>query len=187
MILSIFYCCIFKDILQRNLIAFLFCSRDVYKWVNPESAAATGAYHSQQNSNSHSRQQQQQQQQQQDVGGGGGHLESKDLLHHPVYRELSRINGGINRMDLGELKRRCKELRLDCAGKREAVKRRLKVQYLCAVQARLDVLGSGLPRETAFASPCWPDRKGKWDPHLINGRGYQSRLPSRKGKGDTFR
>jgi len=48
---------------------------------------------------------------------------------HPVYRTISLINGTINRMDLNQMKTRCKELKLDCNGKREAVKRRLKEYY----------------------------------------------------------
>lgn len=48
---------------------------------------------------------------------------------HPVYRTISLINGTINRMDLNQMKTRCKELQLDCNGKREAVKRRLKEYY----------------------------------------------------------
>ena len=53
----------------------------------------------------------------------------KSDTDHPVYRTISLINGTINRMDLGEMKNRCKELNLDCNGKREAVKRRLKEYY----------------------------------------------------------
>ena len=56
------------------------------------------------------------------------HYEKTDT-DHPVYRTISLINGTINRMDLGEMKTRCKELNLDCNGKREAVKRRLKEYY----------------------------------------------------------
>lgn len=48
---------------------------------------------------------------------------------HPVYRTISLINGSINRMDLSEMKSKCKELQLDCNGKREALKRRLKEYY----------------------------------------------------------
>ena len=48
---------------------------------------------------------------------------------HPVYRTISLINGTINRMDLNQMKIRCKDLQLDCNGKREAVKRRLKEYY----------------------------------------------------------
>ena len=48
---------------------------------------------------------------------------------HPVYRTISLINGNINRMDLNQMKNRCKELQLDSNGKREAVKRRLKEYY----------------------------------------------------------
>ena len=48
---------------------------------------------------------------------------------HPVYRTISLINGSINRMDLSEMKNKCKELQLDCNGKREALKRRLKEYY----------------------------------------------------------
>ena len=58
-------------------------------------------------------------------------LYRSDQLHtsHPVYRTISLLNGNINRMDLNEMKTRCKELQLDCNGKREAVKRRLKEYY----------------------------------------------------------
>lgn len=53
----------------------------------------------------------------------------KSDTDHPVYHTISLINGTINRMDLGEMKNRCKELNLDCNGRREAVKRRLKEYY----------------------------------------------------------
>ncbi len=45
---------------------------------------------------------------------------------HPVYHEISFMNGQINRMSFGEMKEKCKSLGLDCSGRREAVKRRLK-------------------------------------------------------------
>lgn len=51
---------------------------------------------------------------------------NENLMAHPVYNEISLINGQINRMDLGQMKQRCKLLNLECNGKREAVKRRLK-------------------------------------------------------------
>lgn len=46
-----------------------------------------------------------------------------------VYKEISLINGQINRMNLGELKNACKELKLDCYGRKDPLKRRLKEHY----------------------------------------------------------
>ena len=59
------------------------------------------------------------------------HKHQSDQFHstHPVYHTISLINGTINRMDLNQMKSRCKELNLDSNGKREAVKRRLKEYY----------------------------------------------------------
>ena len=59
------------------------------------------------------------------------HKHHSDQPHstHPVYHTISLINGTINRMDLNQMKSRCKELNLDSNGKREAVKRRLKEYY----------------------------------------------------------
>jgi len=48
---------------------------------------------------------------------------------HPVYKTISLINGKINRMDLNQMKVHCKEHKLSCHGKREAVKRRLKEYF----------------------------------------------------------
>ncbi len=53
-------------------------------------------------------------------------LDLGDLMGHPVYHQISVANGRINRMDLQQMKQRCRHLRLDSSGKREAVKRRLK-------------------------------------------------------------
>ena len=52
-----------------------------------------------------------------------------NIIQHPVYNQISYVNGQINRMDLGQMKVRCKELELECNGKREAVKRRLKEHF----------------------------------------------------------
>lgn len=46
-----------------------------------------------------------------------------------VYKEISLINGQINRMNLGELKNACKDLKLDCYGRKDPLKRRLKEHY----------------------------------------------------------
>lgn len=51
---------------------------------------------------------------------------NSNYLEHPVYNDISLINGEINRMDCQVLQLKCKELHLDCRGKREALKRRLK-------------------------------------------------------------
>ncbi|XP_059090591.1 3'-5' exoribonuclease 1-like [Tigriopus californicus] len=55
--------------------------------------------------------------------------EYQNTQSHPVYSAISFINGQINRMDLNDLKQKCKQNNLDCHGKREAVKRRLKEYY----------------------------------------------------------
>jgi 3'-5' exoribonuclease 1 len=47
----------------------------------------------------------------------------------PVYREISLLNGQINRMGLGELKQACKDRHLDCYGGRDPLKRRLKEHW----------------------------------------------------------
>lgn len=54
---------------------------------------------------------------------------SEFLMQHPVYNEISLANGRINRMSYDQMKKHCKELNLECNGKREAVKRRLKEHY----------------------------------------------------------
>ena len=48
---------------------------------------------------------------------------------HKVYKEISFINGQINRMNLNDLKINCKELELDCQGGKDPIKRRLKEHY----------------------------------------------------------
>lgn len=52
-----------------------------------------------------------------------------DPYGHPVYNEISYINGQINRMDVSQMRNRCKEVGLEPAGKREALKRRLKEYF----------------------------------------------------------
>ncbi len=51
------------------------------------------------------------------------------MTYGDVYHSISLMNGEINRMDLSEMKHRCRELNLHPMGKREAVKRRLKEYY----------------------------------------------------------
>ena len=53
----------------------------------------------------------------------------KSSFDHPVYKEISRKNGIINRLDLSSMKRLCKEEGLDSTGKRDMVKQRLKQFY----------------------------------------------------------
>ena len=55
--------------------------------------------------------------------------ENQNHFEHKVYREISQLNGEINRMSLGELKNKCKSLHLDCYGKRDPLKRRLKEHF----------------------------------------------------------
>ncbi len=62
-----------------------------------------------------------------DDGGSKRILTQFDIEGHPVYGRISVTNGEINRMSLQQMKQRCRQLRLDNLGKREAVKRRLKV------------------------------------------------------------
>jgi len=54
---------------------------------------------------------------------------SEENFENEVYKEISLLNGQINRMNLGELKNACKSLHLDCYGKRDPLKRRLKEHY----------------------------------------------------------
>ena len=55
--------------------------------------------------------------------------EEGETFENKVYREISFMNGQINRMNLGELKTQCKRLNLDCYGKKDPLKRRLKEHY----------------------------------------------------------
>lgn len=52
-----------------------------------------------------------------------------ETFEDKVYREISLMNGQINRMNLGELKTQCKRFNLDCYGKKDPLKRRLKEHY----------------------------------------------------------
>lgn len=56
-------------------------------------------------------------------------VEENESFQDKIYRELSLINGQINRMNLGELKNQCKSLKLDCYGRKDPLKRRLKEHY----------------------------------------------------------
>ena len=55
--------------------------------------------------------------------------ENRGSFDHPVYKDISRKNGLINRLDLSSMKRLCKEEGLDSTGKRDMVKQRLKQFY----------------------------------------------------------
>lgn len=56
-------------------------------------------------------------------------MEDKENYEHDVYKDISYINGQINRMNLNQLKNECKNERLDCNGGRDPIKRRLKEHY----------------------------------------------------------
>ena len=56
-------------------------------------------------------------------------VEEGETFEDKVYREISLLNGQINRMNLGQLKTQCKNLNLDCYGKKDPLKRRLKEHY----------------------------------------------------------
>lgn len=57
------------------------------------------------------------------------HPEPIDPAQRDVYHTISLINGRINRMSVGEMKRQCQRLHLDWQGQRQTVKRRLKEHY----------------------------------------------------------
>ena len=42
--------------------------------------------------------------------------ESTETFEEKIYKEISLINGRINRMDLNQLKMACKDVKLDCHG-----------------------------------------------------------------------
>ena len=55
--------------------------------------------------------------------------ESKSDYGHPVYKEISRKNGVINKSDLSTLKKMCKDENIDSAGKRQLIQQRLKTYF----------------------------------------------------------
>jgi len=52
--------------------------------------------------------------------------ENENNFNHPIYKEISRKNGFINKADLSTLKRMCKEENIDSSGKRNLIQQRLK-------------------------------------------------------------
>ena len=56
-------------------------------------------------------------------------VSDKTSFDHPVYKDISRKNGLVNRLDLSSMKRLCREEGLDSTGKRDMVKQRLKQFY----------------------------------------------------------
>jgi len=52
--------------------------------------------------------------------------ENKNSFDHPVYKEIARYNGQINRSDLSTMKHMCRMENIDSSGKRDLVKQRLK-------------------------------------------------------------
>ena len=63
--------------------------------------------------------------------------EEQQQQFHPVYNDISLMNGRINRMNLHEMKTECKILRLDCHGKKETIKRRLKEYHKVIKQSSI--------------------------------------------------
>ena len=55
--------------------------------------------------------------------------DNRTSFDHPVYKDISRKNGLVNRLDLSSMKRLCREEGLDSTGKRDMVKQRLKQFY----------------------------------------------------------
>jgi len=55
--------------------------------------------------------------------------ENENNYDHPVYKDISRKNGLINKADLSTLKRMCKEEGLESAGKRNLIQQRLKCYW----------------------------------------------------------
>jgi len=55
--------------------------------------------------------------------------ENENNYDHPVYKDISRKNGLINKSDLSTLKRMCKEEGLDSGGKRNLIQQRLKCYW----------------------------------------------------------
>lgn len=64
-----------------------------------------------------------------DGGGGSSGNGQAGRYGHPVFQEISRKNGFINRQDLSTLKRLCKLEEIDSAGKRDMIIKRLKQFY----------------------------------------------------------
>ena len=62
---------------------------------------------------------------------GDGVIKDKkeNNFDHPIYKEISRKNGLINRSDLSTLKRMCKEEGIDSSGKRNLIQQRLKSYF----------------------------------------------------------
>jgi len=56
-------------------------------------------------------------------------FESKSDYSHPVFKEISRKNGVINKSDLSTLKKMCKDENIDSAGKRPLIQQRLKTYF----------------------------------------------------------
>lgn len=55
--------------------------------------------------------------------------EENETFADKVYREISILNGQINRMNISQLKNACKDLSLDCYGTKDPLKKRLKEHY----------------------------------------------------------
>ena len=56
--------------------------------------------------------------------------ENENNYDHPVYKDISRKNGLINKSDLSTLKRMCKEEGLDSGGKRNLIQQRLNLSLI---------------------------------------------------------
>ncbi|XP_023344113.1 3'-5' exoribonuclease 1 [Eurytemora carolleeae] len=56
-------------------------------------------------------------------------IKDEDSFSDPVYRDISRKNGFLNKQDLSTLKRICKDENIDSSGKKDLVTKRLKQFY----------------------------------------------------------
>ena len=91
--------------------------------------------------------------------------DQEDSYETSVYKQISLLNDEINRMSLGELKNKCKSLRLNCYGKRDPLKRRLKKHFKVE---KLIEAGLMEPMETKndFTEPSEVPAKAEEFPHL---------------------
>jgi len=56
-------------------------------------------------------------------------FEAPETYEEKIYKEISYLNGQINRMDLNELKMACKGANVDCHGRKDPLKKRLKEHW----------------------------------------------------------
>jgi len=95
----------------------------------------------------------------------------KETFAHPVYNQISRKNGYLNRQDLSTLKRICKEENIDSSGKKDLVSKRLKQYFkvkLLKEAGILDHVNRGFDYLVVvdFEATC-EDKRSEEFPHEI--------------------